>query len=369
MKILAGHLISLLLRLIVLYGVLWTISMVLIPPHLSAPSLDTSQASHSLYMTEPKYIYLNRSPLSNAGAKVILIGASNTVMGFRQHELAPLINDATVDNLAIGGANITEIGQVVDLATQMENPSSIRGTTFVIGVWYGMFATNREWWYSPDRHGGDTDIDIERYRYGFCLRTSKGPLSLVPPAYMQTASLVIHPYLVAEKITRDVSDYIDRRLLKKPSMLSEAQRDSAVVDEAQKEEMLAYWRGRMGTSGSIPQEQFETLHHLIEHILSEGAKVVLVDLPLPHWHSSRSPYTDSYYHQLQPVVDDFQNSPQFLFLQLRGLNNDRDFCDEVHPKPHISVRWSRQLAEALNGMLDSVWVTALPPPPSPERAA
>ena len=29
-------------------------------------------------------------------------------------------------------------------------------------------------WNTPDRHQGDTDLDIERYRYGFYRRTEQG---------------------------------------------------------------------------------------------------------------------------------------------------------------------------------------------------
>ena len=348
MKALTAQIGSLLGCLACLYGLLWAVSIAIFPPAMSDASLDTSQASHTLYMTEPRYIYLNRAPLELPGAKVILVGASNTVVGFRQHDLAPLIRNARVDNLAIGGANVTEMAQVVDLALHTENASSRRQTTFVLGIWYGMFGSNQDWWFSPDRHGGDTDIDIERYRYGFCWRTGQGPLSLVSPQYIGAAALAIHPYLVAEKLVRDTTTFIDVRLLGKAAMRTEQQRNEASVDEPGRSRAISYWENRLGPSGSIPPEQFDALQQLIGALVSTGANVVLVDLPLPKWHAERSPYLASYYQQLMPIVDAFQGLPRFRFMRLKGLSDDADFSDEVHPKPKISAEWSRQLANVLN---------------------
>ncbi len=348
MKPLLTQIASVLGCILCLYAVLWGISMILVPPRASDLVLDTSQASHTIYMTEPKYIYLDRRPLEQSGAKVNLVGASNTVVGFRQADLATLIHGATVNNMAIGGANITEAAQVVDLATQTETPESLHRTTFVIGVWYGMFASNRDWWYSPDRHGGDTDIDIERYRYGFCWRTAQGPVPLIPPRDIDTAALAIHPYLVAEKLVRDVTTYVDERWLGRTAMRSIEERNEATVDEAEREKLLAYWIDRMGSPGSIPAEQFRILDQLISRTLASGADVLLVDLPLPNWHATRTPYLKSYYRQLQSVVDTFQGKPGFRFARLNGLSDDSDFSDEVHPKPLVSPEWSRQLAKVLN---------------------
>ena len=97
--------------------------------------------------------------------------------GFRPARLQQLVPQATVHNLAIGGANMTEVRQMVDLVLEVQSPAAQRRNLFVIGAWYGLFADDRARWYTPDRHPGDTDLDIERYRYGFYRRTADGPVA------------------------------------------------------------------------------------------------------------------------------------------------------------------------------------------------
>ena len=178
----------LLIALAAIYGALLAVTLVVVPRPDEAAGLDTATAGQTLFMTEPKYIYLNRRQLRSEVPQVVLLGASNVVVGLRQPEVASLVKGATVHNLAIGGANMTEVQQVFDLVHEMQSPAGRHRTVYVVGIWYGMFFENRQHWYTPDRHPGDTDIDIERLRYGFCRRGASGVVSVLPPAYLDVAS-------------------------------------------------------------------------------------------------------------------------------------------------------------------------------------
>ena len=71
--------------------------------------------------------------------RIILTGASNTGEGLKppiMQEVLP--SDFTIYNATMGGSNSTEIRQILDVA-RMSNPGSMKGTIFIIGVFFGTF--------------------------------------------------------------------------------------------------------------------------------------------------------------------------------------------------------------------------------------
>src|SRR5712691_6368670 len=113
---------AILVCLVGLYIGLLGITLALAPRSPQLRGLNTAAARDTIFMTEPKYIYLNRTPLRNESAKVVVVGASNVIAGFVPSELVALISaSATVHNLGLGGANMTEARQVVDLVQQVQS--------------------------------------------------------------------------------------------------------------------------------------------------------------------------------------------------------------------------------------------------------
>src|SRR5215469_6329260 len=101
---------ALLLCVAMLYIGLLGLSLALVPRPDQHQGLDSSLAGNTIFMTEPKYIYLNRTPLRDASEKIVLLGASNVNVGFNLAELRPLLpTTVSVHKLGIGGANMTEI--------------------------------------------------------------------------------------------------------------------------------------------------------------------------------------------------------------------------------------------------------------------
>ena len=106
MKLILKQIASLLAALVALYGVLLAISLLLVPRTELGQRLDAARASSSLFLTEPKYVFLARSRLDTSADKVILVGASNTLAGFKQPQVQALLPALEVHNLAVGGSNI-----------------------------------------------------------------------------------------------------------------------------------------------------------------------------------------------------------------------------------------------------------------------
>lgn len=345
MKIILRQAAILLLSLLLLYGLALAIAVPAMPEPRSG-NLDTASAASSPFMTEPKYAFLSRRRLDNTNDKVILLGASNVLAGFRPIRLQGLVQEATVHNLAIGGANMTEVHQMVDLVLEVQSPVARRHNVFVIGLWYGLFADDRARWYTPDRHPGDTDLDIERYRYGFYRRSAAGPVALLPPGWLDGGVTVIKPFLLVDRLARDAGKAL------RPGRAVAAPADQAPVPTAERQgQYLAFWDDYMGGSGRLDAAPFVVLAKTIDTIVAAGGRVLLVDLPLPRWHANVSPYEASYRQHWASLQQRLDRAEGVAFLSLRDADRPEDFSDEVHPKPRVAERWAVRLASALNSVL------------------
>jgi hypothetical protein len=339
---------TLLLCLASLYLGLLGLALFLAPRSSPEPGLDASLAGNTIFMTEPKYIYLNRTPLRDSSDKIVVLGASNVDVGFDLTQLRSLVPaTATVHKLAIDGANMTEVREVIDLVQQVQSEEARRHEIFVLGIWYGMFGEDRLRWYTPDRWRGDTDIDIERYRYGFEWRTARGPITLVPWYFIDAAVIGIYPFLFLDKFSRDSLEWLSAKYRAQPEDLN-----SAVTTEDDRSRILNYWSGLMGPARrSALDEQFTVLEQSCDTILTEGSKLMLVDLPLPKWHKQRSPYQSSYEDRRTQLVKRLAGRSGFVSLNMADLDSDADFRDEVHPRPRVTMSWARRLAAALTPLL------------------
>jgi hypothetical protein len=327
-----------------IYGALLGFSYALVPPVKGGAGLDSGHAASTLFTTEPKYVLLNRAALQPTLPRVVVVGASNSVVGLKQRELQSLMPHAEVDNLSVGGSNMTQIAQIVDLVQDLQDAEARRRTTYVIGMWYGMFTQNSFRWETPDRHKGDTDINIEQYRYGFYRRTENGPKQILPTDKLQFGVILIHPYLVFDQASRWASEAMRYRFAGRPPHRTDAERNATIVSAPDRESALKYWHEQMHSDGSIADEQFVVLKDLILRTVAQGSKVVLVDLPIPRWHAESSPFYPEYLRQKNLLLDALQGKAGVAYLDMTDENSDLDFSDEVHPKPRVTQQWASRVA-------------------------
>ena len=335
-----------------IYAVLLAVSYLFETPAIQKGGLDSGLAASTIFMTDPKYAFLNRAALRPDAPRVVFVGASNTAVGFKQREVQALLPNAEVDNLSVGGSNMTQIAQIVDLVQELQDSAARHRTTFVVGVWYGTFIEDKYRWNTPDRHAGDTDIDIERCRYGFYRRTANGPIQVLPTAYLPVGIALIHPFLVFDELSRRASQEIRDRVFGRAPTRTDAQRDASVVSAQEQVAALKYWREQMHGDGPIAGEQFVVLRNLVDRILAQGSKVVLVDLPIPRWHAERSPYYPEYVTHRKALVSDLGAREGFAYLEMADLNADLEFSDEVHPKPSITRLWAQRVAAQIGAGAD-----------------
>jgi hypothetical protein len=335
-----------------LYILLGSASFIVFPDPSSDGPRDFQAAERTLYMTVPKYVVLGRSVLDNPDRKIILVGASNTGVGFKQKLIQASLSCANVSNLAMGGANISELGQVIDLVHEVQSDRDRTLNTFVIGLWFGMFVDSDAKYADADRNRGETDVDIERYRYGFYRRTADGPVPVLPPKWLDAGVIALRPFLLFEKLARQVRAGLNLVLTgRTTAQRTDDERESVVMSEKEKQKALEYWTESMGRRSEISRAQVELLKEIVERLLNAGEKVVLVDLPIPAWHRDASPYQRSYREALTGLVQRFDNQPNFTSLSMDDLDNNLDYSDEVHAKRHLAEVWSTRLATALDSFV------------------
>lgn len=362
----------------VLYALLVAVSFVIAPLPDASRGLDSPAATESVFMTQPKYVFLNRAPLARDDDRdsVILIGSSNVARGFARASLQSLVPGAIVHNLAVSGSNNTEIAQVVDLIQEMRGMRARERTVFVLGIWYGMFSEDRVRWSSSDRVAGDTDIDIERYRYGFYRRDAGGPVAVLPPRYLNLGVAAVYPFLVADGMVRQARDWARDRLyeqfhfsfLRRPR-LGDDQEDDHVVDAAEQKNWLTYRVNFMDTQGGIAEEQFQVLDRMVRNVVESGSRIVIVDLPIPRWHASASPHFADYQTRKLPHVAALRRLPGVTYLNMQDADADLDYYDDAHPKRAATEVWCRRLAGVLNPMIEHGVAAAMPVPPAGASAA
>lgn len=350
MKLILTQIAQLLAALMVLYGLMLAISLLLVPREEVGKGLDSARASSSLFLTEPKYVFMTRSALNTVSDKVILLGASNMLVGFKQAQVQARMGGIQVHNLSVGGANLAEVSQIVDLVREVQTPEARHHNIFAIGLWYGLFTDDKARWYTPDRHPGETDIDIERYRYGFYRRTANGAVPVLPPQQLDLGVLLVHPYLVLDRGARDLVRSLRGRFTAGQSAITDAQRDAVVLGEDERRRYLAFWRDYTGGADKVSDESLRTFDRMIDGILAEGAGVVLVDLPIPTWHVQGSVLAADYRRRIDERLASLRTRLGVMVLTMDKAANDDDFSDEVHPKPRVTGLWAERLASALNAV-------------------
>jgi hypothetical protein len=268
--------------------------------------------------------------------------------GFHLDELQPLVPNLQVNNLAVSGSNITEMRQAYDLIRAVQSPSSLKRSTFVIGIWYGVFVPDALKWHTPDRHAGETDLDIERFRYGFYRRSASGPVQVLPTEDLEMGLVLIHPYLAFDKLVRDVTVKLRTSFLKMRPARTDAERNAIVITSKDQAQYLAFWKGQFGDDPTVPKEQFEILTALVDDILDDGGRVVVADLPIPSWLAGQSPLNQSYNGLRSDWLKQMAGRKGFSFAEMQNAFADDEFVDEVHPKPRITKEWSRLLASSIS---------------------
>lgn len=329
-----------------LYGTAIAVSYLLFPlPNATAP-IDTLKVDETIYMTAAKEIYYDRRSLRLPGKKVILIGSSNMAVGVRQPKLQAVLPDFMVHNMSIGDNNITEARQVLALDLAVMREADVKNSVFVIGIWYGMFVDNSSRWNVASGESFETDIDRERFRYGFWKRTNDGPLQLISDSNTDRAALFIHPMMALEKAARLTTAGLRSHIFVRPPVFDDEARDSTVMTPEQRANHMSFRRTFM-KKPALGEEQYRELGKFVHEVTARGAKVIVVDLPIPDWHKKALPYDFQHSQHMKAFIRKNAAVSGFSYLDLRGLDDDASFYDDAHLRPRAQGPWLEALQDRI----------------------
>ncbi|WP_321884389.1 hypothetical protein [Paraburkholderia bannensis] len=368
MKILLSAGLRLFVMCLALYALLVAITLVLFPlPGRSAP-FDTASAGATVFQTEAKYFVMNRAAIGTPGKHVVFLGASNTVGGFPVALTQAQLPDAVVSNAALSGSNLTQIHEAFQLTRRAIKPADRAHTVYVIGLWYGLFVNDRLHWPHVQGQPQQTAIDTELYRYDFYRRAAGGPVAVLPEKLIPFATIAIYPVIALEKIVRVVTGPVREAWLGAQPGRTDQQRDEYVASAQDMHDETAYWH-TFFPSGAVDAQQFAVLDALVTQARADGSAVVLVNLPIPAWHSAAVSYDGDYQTRLHALIARHAGDPLVSTVSMRDMNTDSWFCDEVHPKPHIIPLWVSRIAAPVNAVVARVDERASAPAAQTHQAA
>lgn len=328
---------------LVLYALLIAVCLIAFPPPGRDAAFDTASARATVFETEAKYLVMNRAAFGTPGTRVVFLGASNTVGGFPVPLTQAALPDALVANAALSGSNMTEIHEAFQLTRRAIKPADREHTIYVIGLWYGLFVGDAQHWPHVAGQHMQTAVDTELYRYDLYRREPHGPTPVVPEHLIPVATIAIYPVMALEKLVREVTEPVRTAFLGAQPGRTEGEREAYVATAADKDEELAYWRSFFPTD-EVDAHQFAVLDSLLQEARADGSAVILVNLPIPAWHSKAVRYDADYMHKLNALVARHREDSLFTSISMRDMNDDALFCDEVHPKPHVVPLWVNRIA-------------------------
>ena len=306
-------------------------------------------------------IFKTRTLATSGRPLLLILGASAAQEGYRPAVLQPLLPGYSVNNLCMGGANVTEMDQVLDLALKSARPAALRGSELVLGLSFPVFVRDARRWTNPDFVGAEmtergvlvSDIVKEATRCPPLLdpcnpvfRRTPAPVS----ATLRGCLATLLPLLLG------ITDHPADRVLaswrwryRLPTHRDTAPPTAALArGDAARQQDIDWLIDYMGETGNrMPEEQFAVLQRVIAKARAVGMRVTAVSVPLPTWHKSGSPYHGAYEAALRKAMGEWAGDPGVRLVDLSSSASDASFRDTCHPRPEAAAAWSAALAAAI----------------------
>ena len=328
--------------------------------------LQSVYSSNKNYSTEARYLALNFSELYPDINRVIILGSSNSRMGLRPNVFKNIYPTLKIHNISIGGANIYELLQITNLYYKTGRKCQ---STFILGISYLNFSDNATLW-----GNGETEFIREMVRSGIYLNTNLGLIARFNFLPIDTLENIYRPFVYMHYLTREVikhtlgSFLIDLKMFfnhkiedsdrrryewqKFQELANDNDLNAVVLDLATQKWLLSE---RLidagGKSRAVGDEQFLLLGELLREVQKHGDNMVIVDLPLPKWHTDKFEASDSSYRiKLRKLISENKINPNLSLIDLHKLNDGHLFYDSAHPKPITAINWSTLIGERISSV-------------------
>ncbi|MBK7024679.1 MAG: hypothetical protein IPH41_14625 [Sulfuritalea sp.] len=330
---------------------------------LSHPRVSFAEEARRAIFFTPDLAKSERSMIAIVGASAAQEGLPPAIA----REEAP---DLLIHNLSVGGANISEVDQIIDIAVKATPPQIARRSVLVLAVSYPMFVPDKKRWSDPifvppdAIADGKVQSDIQRE----AMRCSSicDPSSLLfkhAPEW-----LISHPrnrYALYLSLVPRLPAHLTDPILKwkmwryDPRKKPESKKQEELAGNAtpvtgeepylvvahRQMDFLTKYMGQ--PEGVLHDEQFDKLEILIDKARGAGFRVVVLDMPLPSWHRLKSPFFTPYETKLRNVLASYTSAGTIDFVSMVDAIPDDEFRDSIHPKAEAVNHWARTLTERL----------------------
>jgi hypothetical protein len=301
---------------------------------------------------------------------LVIAGASAAQEGFHPGVMQTVAPNLLAHNLSMGGANISEVGQIIDHVLKSgPRIEIINNSVLVLAVSYAMFVPDQKRWRDPVfvppeaiKHNEIlTDIEREALRCPYACNVESLFFRTAPGWLVNLAKERYTPFLhIIRRLPVHPGDPLLRKGIwkqdpRKPHRLGSSKEPANDPPKAPPEPYLIMAHRQMDflteymgqPRGVLHDEQFEKLDALINKLRSRGLRVVIIDMPLPSWHREKSPFFVPYQIKLRASLAPHLESRAVEFVNLSAAIPDDEFRDSVHPKAEAAIHWAKVLVEQL----------------------
>lgn len=308
----------------------WAASMVVAPP---VRQVDSLPASDTLYLTDAKLVAVGVANLGATPApKMIFFGPSNVTSAFRPDEVRRLFPEYEVHQLALGFHNMSHARLEAGLLTRTLPPEVLRASVFVLGVWYGAFVENG--------HHKLFDMESVFVRSGLFRRGGAGVEPIARPALLPLLVHLLRPFHFAQWLWESkagtVRPHQVDRFVNAPAKGREKEESLEAIEDK--------WLRR--PDRTLADQQFEELVETARLLDAAGARLVVVDMALPRWHTEHARYLPSYQRQKERYWAQLAALPRTRVIDLTRVEEisvDEAFYDLNHVTLEASVKWAEAL--------------------------
>jgi hypothetical protein len=338
-------------------------------PHSRLPVETLSHPRNSFADEARRAIFHSPSLAKSEKPMILILGASAPQEAYLPSAIQALAPAFNASNLGVGGANISELDQVLDLVLKAARPQVLKESILVLTFSYGIFVPDAVRW--SDKHFVPHDIvdsgilisDIEREAIRcpnicnpesvFFKFSPHWLLAAAKKRYEVLLHLVprlpVHP---GDRLLRwNVWRSDPRSLLKSkrsetaPPEVKQVAPESEHIQARRQMDFITKYMGP--PSGVLHDEQFDRLVGLLNKAHAAGLRIVVLDMPLPSWHSKESPFFAPYENKLQAVLSPFLESGKVRYVRQFDAIPDDEFRDSIHPKAEAAHHWTKVLVDQL----------------------
>jgi hypothetical protein len=324
--------------------------------------LDTLDAQATLYRRSHRLAAFGIwEPALRQGRNLVILGGSNCKQGFRPAELHAELPEYRIHNLALDGTNVTEMRLVVDLAGAAMPDAVAKQAVFVVGICYPVFADNihrNKWFGRPDDPNAGYDVGLRREIARWTPDASLSNYGEIPNsrAVNATFATALRPYFMFDNVKVMLQQVEPSKLQLSVGAVLNGQWQLLKSEPEPRyflnprADQLSALNSLIGTAtGELNPEQFDELLQLAHDINRLGARLILVDMPLPEWHRVASAADTHYRRRLPEYLPQLADLEGFDYVDL--YDAPLRFIDQGHPFPNQTATWGHALAEKIRPLL------------------